>query len=104
MILNRFENRLQKAQNQHNSLHFLAYSINVDVATDKQRQELGFSLESPFHHIQGNYLDMSSLQYPGIHRPEAFISADSFGAPFGAHVEDFDLEAMNYIVKGAPKI
>lgn len=104
MVLNRFDNMTAAGTTDGNTFRAPPYSINTDVNTPRARQALGFCKDSLFDNLKGNFLAKTQERYPGIHTPEAFVSSHEFGAPFGAHVEDFHLEAMNYLSKGAPKV
>ncbi|MCJ1393084.1 hypothetical protein MMC18_005956 [Xylographa bjoerkii] len=99
-----FETQLAEVQRKGGYLVTTPYAINLDADTLEQREALGLPPVSPLFELGGNLLPDTSQQYPGIHTPEAFISAEEHGAPFGVHMEDFALDAINYLVQGAPKL
>ena len=80
------------------------YAINVPAHGKVTRQKLHLSPVSPLHSLCGNGLMKTKKQFPGIHLPMLYLGLPGFGSPFGAHVEDFWLIAINYVIKGDAKI
>lgn len=102
-VFDRFEQKVHHATQGGKHFDGPPYAMNIDAATTGERSALGLKKESPLENLVSNLLPQTNIIYPGIHNPEAFVSTSEFGAPFGAHVEDFHLHALNYLVKGAPK-
>jgi hypothetical protein len=39
-----------------------------------------------------------------VHTTYAYVSAQAYNVPIGAHIEDGFLYSMNYLVRGTPKL
>ncbi|MCJ1379919.1 hypothetical protein MMC17_003022 [Xylographa soralifera] len=100
----RFDSQLLDARKRRDAYVAPPYAINKDAGTRKEREALGLQSSSPLIKIKRNRLEHTRTSLPGIHSPEAFVSTMDWGSPFGVHVEDFYLNAINYHVCGAPKL
>lgn len=102
--LTRFEDEVRKAHAVGQAPIFPHYAANQEVDGTHQRISLGLDPQCPISELNGNTLDKTVGRFAGVHTSMAYISADGFGAPFGMHKEDFDLLAVNYLVRGSPKV
>ena len=80
------------------------YLINQPAHSQAQRHKLHLNQNSPFRYLSPNGLMQTVEQYPGIHFPMVYLALPGFGTVFSAHTEDWFLVALNYIIKGAPKL
>ncbi|MCJ1438207.1 hypothetical protein MMC27_007594 [Xylographa pallens] len=100
----RFDSQLLSARNRREAYVAPPYAINKDADTQAEREILGLNSISPLVDIEGNQLANTKVAFKGIHSPEAFVSTSHWGSPFGVHVEDFYLHAINHNVCGALKL
>ena len=103
-VLDAFEERVTAAMDTFEKFDAPPYATNLDANTKITRERIGLRPDSAIAGLGGSVLPQTRDKYPGVHDPEAFISSPGFGAPFGAHQEDFNLEAMNMLVAGMPKV
>lgn len=101
--LRRFESDIEKALTGGKTPSFPPYATNQEVDQIPQRNYWGLNPQSPISKLEGDALDRTIGKFAGVHTLMLYASGGD-GAPFGMHVDDFKLLAVNYLVCGSPKI
>ncbi|VUC29874.1 unnamed protein product [Clonostachys rosea] len=83
-----------------NSLKGIYYRTDISLGSPQIRESLGLPKESPIHPLKENKLDATKHSIDGLHSPYCYESDTTPGAPFLAHIEDFDLCSVNILYHG----
>ena len=89
-----FEQRIE----QKSGLQHVRYCTDISARTEIERNQFGLP-SSPIWPLAGDNLGRTRARVAGLHWPYVY-KANSFGAAFGMHQEDWYLYSINYLYKG----
>ena len=90
-----FEQRIK----QRSGLQHVRYCTDISARTEVERSQFGLP-SSPIWPLAGDNLGRTRARVAGLHWPYVY-NANSFGAAFAMHQEDWYLYSINYLYKGS---